>query len=125
MEHTAGNTKSCMVVALSYSSKWEITDAMQRIARKVANHEVVPDEIDEKLIAQNLSTSFMPDPDLLIRTGGELRLSNFLLWQCAYSELYFCDTYWPAFDKEAFCKAIYEYQHRERRFGKISEQITK
>lgn len=125
MEHTAGNTKSCMVVALSYSSKWELTHAMQLIAGKIAKNELSPQEIDEKLIAQNLSTSFMPDPDLLIRTGGELRLSNFLLWQCAYSELYFCDTYWPQFDKEAFCKAIYDYQHRERRFGKISEQITK
>ena len=81
------------------------------------------ENIDDKVISANLSTHFMPDPDLLIRTGGEIRLSNYLLWQCAYSELYFCDTFWPDFREEEFCKAIYDYQQRERRFGKTSEQI--
>ena len=80
-------------------------------------------DITEETIASYLRTNFMPDPDLLIRTGGELRLSNYLLWQCAYTELYFCDTYWPDFDEEEFCKAIYDYQQRERRYGKTSEQI--
>ena len=82
------------------------------------------DDIDEDLIAHHLTTHFMPDPDLLIRTGGELRLSNYLLWQCAYSELYFCDTYWPDFNEEEFYKALYDYQQRERRFGKTSEQVV-
>ena len=82
------------------------------------------DDITDKTIDETLCTSFMPDPDLLIRTGGETRLSNYLLWQCAYTELYFCDTYWPEFDEEALCKAIYTYQQRERRFGKTSEQVA-
>ena len=81
-------------------------------------------DITEKTIDETLSTAFMPDPDLLIRTGGETRLSNYLLWQCAYAELYFCDTYWPEFDEEELCKAIYAFQQRERRFGKTSEQIA-
>ena len=85
---------------------------------------ISPEQITDECITTHLTTNFMPDPDLLIRTGGEIRLSNYLLWQCAYSELYFCDTFWPDFDKEELCKAIYEYQQRERRFGKTSEQIS-
>ncbi len=124
IEHTAGNTGMCLTLALSYSSHWEITKAMQQIATCVQKGELTPEEIDEAYISKHLSTYFMPDPDLLIRTGGELRLSNYLLWQCAYSELYFCDTYWPDFREEEFRKAIIDYQKRERRFGKTSEQIS-
>lgn len=125
IEHTAGNSGMCLVLALSYSSRWELTEAMKHIAQKVASHELQVEEISDKTINQYLSTNFMPDPDLLIRTGGEIRLSNYLLWQCAYSELYFCDTFWPDFKEEELCKAICDYQQRERRFGKTSEQILK
>jgi undecaprenyl diphosphate synthase len=121
--HTAGNTGLTLVLALSYSSRWEITDAVQRIAREVKSGRLSPEDITDATLDAHLATAFMPDPDLLIRTGGELRLSNYLLWQCAYTELYFCDTYWPEFREEAFCKAIYDYQQRERRFGKTSEQL--
>lgn len=124
IEHTAGNGGMCLVLALSYSSRWEITRAVQQIARQVAEGKISPDEVNDELFASHLATSFMPDPDLLIRTGGELRLSNYLLWQAAYSELYFCDTYWPDFREEAFYQAIVDYQKRERRFGKTSEQIV-
>lgn len=123
IEHTSGNTGMCLTLALSYSSKWEMSEAMKQIAVKVKNNELAIDNINDELISAHLSTSYMPDPDLLIRTGGEIRLSNYLLWQCAYSELYFCETFWPDFHEEEFCKAIYEYQKRERRFGKTSEQI--
>lgn len=123
IEHTSTNTGMCLTLALSYSSKWEITEAMKQIAAKVKEDGLPIEEIDDELISTHLSTSFMPDPDLLIRTGGEIRLSNYLLWQCAYSELYFCETFWPDFHEEEFCKAIYDYQKRERRFGKTSEQI--
>ena len=123
IEHTAGNTGMCLVLALSYSSRWELTDAMKHIAQKVAAGELKADEISDETISQNLTTNFMPDPDLLIRTGGEVRLSNYLLWQCAYSELYFCDTFWPDFKEEELCKAICDYQHRDRRFGKNSHNI--
>ena len=123
--HTAGNTGMCLVLALSYSSKWEITEAVKQIASQVENHQLAIADITDQTIDRFLSTRFMPDPDLLIRTGGEIRLSNYLLWQCAYSELYFCDTFWPDFKEEEFCKAIYDYQQRERRFGKTSEQLLK
>lgn len=125
MERTAGNSAMTMVVALSYSSRWEITDAMRQIAREVAEGTLSPDAIDEQVVSNHLATSFMPDPDLLIRTGGEVRVSNYLLWQIAYSELYFTPKYWPDFDKDDFCEAILEYQRRERRYGKTSEQIKK
>ncbi len=123
IERTSVNTGMCLTLALSYSSKWEITHAMKQIAQKVKNGDLAVDEITDQTIGQHLSTYFMPDPELLIRTGGEIRLSNYLLWQCAYSELYFCDTFWPDFKEEEFCKAICDYQGRERRFGKTSEQI--
>ena len=125
IERTSKNTGMCLVLALSYSSKWEITQAVKQIAGKVANGELEIDTITDHTIDQYLATNFMPDPDLLIRTVGEIRLSNYLLWQCAYSELYFCDTFWPDFKEEELCKAICDYQRRERRFGKTSEQIFK
>lgn len=124
IEHTSVNTGMCLVLALSYSSRWEITEAARQIAALAQKGELEPEQIDSKLFSQQLTTGFMPDPDLLIRTGGELRLSNYLLWQCAYSELYFCDTYWPDFHEEELRKAICDYQRRERRFGKTSEQIS-
>ena len=104
--------------------RWEITEAARQIAGLVQKGELKPEQIDSELISRHLTTHFMPDPDLLIRTGGELRLSNYMLWQCAYSELYFCDTYWPDFREEELRKAICDYQKRERRFGKTSEQIN-
>jgi undecaprenyl diphosphate synthase len=123
MEHTAANDTMTMVVALSYSSRWEITRAAREIATEVKTKGLDPKDITEEMISQHLTTSFMPDPDLLIRTGGELRISNYLLWQIAYSELYFCDTYWPAFDEEDLHKAIASYQSRQRRFGKTEKQV--
>lgn len=122
--HTSRNTGMCLVLALSYSSRWEITEAARQIAGMVQKGELRPEQIDSEFISRHLTTHFMPDPDLLIRTGGELRLSNYMLWQCAYSELYFCDTYWPDFREEELRKAIRDYQKRERRFGKTSEQVN-
>ena len=122
--HTSHNTGMCLVLALSYSSRWEMTEAVRQIATLAKTGEISPEQITDECISSHLDTNFMPDPDLLIRTGGEIRLSNYLLWQCAYSELYFCDTFWPDFDKEELYKAIWEYQQRERRFGKTSEQIS-
>ena len=124
IDRTAGNTRMALTLALSYSSRWEITQAARDIARQAASRQLNPDDIDERLLAAHLNTHDMPDPDLLIRTGGEIRLSNYLLWQCAYSELYFCPTYWPDFDGVSLREAIAEYQKRERRFGKTSEQIN-
>lgn len=123
-QRTASNSGMTMVLALSYSSRWEQTETMRRIARRVEGGDLRPEDITEDVISQELSTSFMPDPDLLIRTGGEQRLSNYLLWQSAYTELYFCDTFWPDFRSEEFYRAIVDYQGRERRFGKTSEQLT-
>ena len=125
IERTSRNTGMCLVLALSYSSRWELTDTLRRIAAEVERGELRAEDIDEAVIGRHLATHFMPDPDLLIRTGGEIRLSNYLLWQCAYSELYFGTTFWPDFGEEEFCKAICDYQQRERRFGKTSEQILK
>lgn len=124
IHNTSGNTRMTLVLALSYSSKWELTDAVRRIAKEVKEGTLDADAIDDITIDAHLTTSFMPDPDLMIRTGGEVRMSNYLLWQCAYSELYFCDTLWPDFDEEEFAKAVCDYQSRERRFGKTSEQVT-
>ena len=123
IERTSVNTGMCLTLALSYSSKWEITEAVRQIASRVSAGDLKADEITDQTVDGFLATHYMPDPDLLIRTGGEVRLSNFLLWQCAYSELYFCDTFWPDFKAEELCKAICDYQRRERRFGKTSEQI--
>ena len=124
MERTAQNDKMTIVIALSYSSRWEITQAVKNIAQEIQEGKLSAGEVSEEVICKHLNTNFMPDPDLLIRTGGELRISNYLLWQCAYTELYFCDTFWPDFDEEEFCKAIVDYQSRERRFGKTSEQVA-
>ena len=122
-EHTAANSAMTMVVALSYSSRWEITEAMRHIAEEAKAGRLNPADITEDTVSQNMQTSFMPDPDLLIRTGGELRISNYLLWQIAYSELYFCDTYWPDFNEDDLHKAILSYQSRQRRFGKTEKQV--
>ena len=122
-EHTAANTAMTMVIALSYSSRWEITEATRQIANEVKAGTLNPADINEDTIAQHMATAFMPDPDLLIRTGGEERISNYLLWQIAYSELYFCDTFWPDFSEEELHRAIANYQQRQRRFGKTGAQI--
>ena len=116
---TKDNDGMTMVVAMSYSSRWEITNAVRQIVAAGTRAE----DVTEEFISQHLCTYFMPDPDLLIRTGGELRISNYLLWQCAYSEFYFCDTYWPDFDEAALHKAIESYQGRQRRFGKTEAQV--
>lgn len=123
IDHTANNKAMTMTIALSYSSRWEITRAVKNISTLVAEGRLKTEDITEELISRNMTTNFMPDPDLLIRTGGELRISNYLLWQIAYSELYFCDTYWPDFAEEDLHKAIASYQNRQRRFGKTEEQV--
>jgi di-trans,poly-cis-decaprenylcistransferase len=123
IEHTSKNDAMTMVVALSYSARWELIEATKQIAAKVQKGELKIDDIDENIINGHLCTNFMPDPDLLIRTGGEFRISNYLLWQVAYSELYFCDTYWPDFNESDLHKAIIDYQSRQRRFGKTEKQI--
>lgn len=124
MDRTAKNDKMTMVIALSYSSRWELTRAMQRMADEVKSGTLQPEQITEETIQAHLATSFMPDPDLLIRTGGEYRISNYLLWQCAYTEFYFCDTFWPDFNEDELRKAVADYQSRERRFGQTSEQVA-
>ena len=123
-ERTSVNTGMTMVIALSYSSRWEITETVRQLASQAAGGKLDPADINEDLISQNLATAFMPDPDLLIRTGGEIRLSNYLLWQCAYTEFYFCDTFWPDFHEADLLKAIEWFNHRERRYGKTSEQVA-
>ncbi len=129
MEHTAQNTAMTMVVALSYSARWEIVEAMRVTVREAialsedGNCEDVVQKLTEEAFCNHLETRFMPDPDLLIRTGGELRISNFLLWQIAYAELYFCDTYWPDFKEQDLQRAIVSYQRRQRRFGKTEAQV--
>lgn len=120
---TNNNNGLNLVIALSYSSKWEITEAARQLARDITDKKLALNEINEKTICGYLTTQHLPDPELLIRTGGELRISNFLLWQIAYSELYFTNTLWPDFRKENFYEAIIDFQKRERRFGKTSEQI--
>ena len=120
---TKDNKNTCMVVALSYSSRWEITKVVKDIASDVKKGVLSQEDISEETINKYLATNFMPEPELLIRTGGEQRLSNFLLWQCAYTELYYTDVYWPDFGSEEFFKAICDYQSRQRRFGKTGEQV--
>lgn len=124
IEETKNNDRVTLILALSYSSRWEITKAIKNIAIDVKNNKLSAAEITDELVSSYLSTSKFPDPELLIRTSGETRISNFLLWQLAYTELHFTDTLWPDFRKENFYKAILNYQQRERRFGKTSAQIT-
>ena len=125
IRETAGNTRMSLVLALSYSSKWELTNAMREIAMEVEEGKIKADDINEQTIASHLNTASIPDPELLIRTSGEHRISNFLLWQIAYSELYFTDKLWPEFGKEDLYEALIDYQNRERRFGLVSEQLPK
>ena len=120
---TSAGTGLTLVLAISYSSRWEITDATRRIAAEAAAGRLDPALINDETISRNLATAFMPDPDLLIRTGGDMRVSNFLLWQIAYSELYITDIYWPDFSESDFRRAIYDYQRRQRRFGLTGEQV--
>ena len=123
IEQTSRNTGLTMVLALSYSARWEIIEAMRAAVRKAQAGELRAEEVNEQLVSSLMTTAGIPDPDLLIRTSGEYRISNFLLWQLAYSELYFTDCLWPEFTEEEFYKAIVDYQKRERRFGKTSEQM--
>ena len=123
IRQTSVNTGLTMVIALSYSARWEITEAMREAVRRAQSGHLRPEEVNEQYVSSLMTTKDMPDPDLLIRTSGEYRISNFLLWQLAYSELYFTDCLWPEFTEEEFYKAIVDYQKRERRFGKTSEQI--
>ncbi len=123
LEQTSSNTGLNLVLALSYSSRWELTQMARHLAQKVLQGQLTIEQISEQTISEHLTTAGIPDPDLLIRTSGELRISNFLLWQLAYAELYFTPCLWPDFTSEEFYHAIVDYQHRERRFGKTSEQI--
>ncbi len=124
IKSTSNNTRLTLVLALSYSSRWEIVNATKNIAQKIKNNEISINDINQNLFESFLTTSLIPDPELLIRTSGEYRISNFLLWQIAYSELYFTKKLWPDFREEDLYKAIIDYQERERRFGKISKQIN-
>jgi len=122
---TAHNTETSLILALNYSARWEIINATKNIAEKIKTGELVPSEINDELFSNSLTTNGIPDPELLIRTSGEHRLSNFLLWQAAYTEFYFTDVLWPDFKKEDLFKAVIDYQSRERRFGMVSDQIPK
>lgn len=124
VEETAGNTGTTLVLALSYSSRWEIANAARCIATEVAARRLSPTDVTEEVFAGYLTTKGIPDPDLLVRTGGEKRISNFLLWQMSYTEMYFTDIFWPDFREEELYGAILYYQQRERRFGKTSEQLN-
>ena len=124
MEDTSHCTGLVLCLALSYSSRWEIVEACRQLAREVASGQMKVEDIDDMALSARMATREMPDPDLLIRTGGDLRVSNYLLWQIAYSELYFTSKYWPDFTKEDFVDAVADYQARERRYGKTSEQVN-
>jgi undecaprenyl diphosphate synthase len=124
MEDTSGNDRMTLTLALSYSSRWEILEAVKSIARDLANHQISENDINADLFNARLPSYPLPEPELLIRTSGEYRVSNFLLWQIAYAELFFCQKNWPDFRKEDLYEAVCNYQHRERRFGKTSDQIT-
>lgn len=125
LDQTASCTGTTVILALSYSSKWEISEAVKEIVAEVQTGRLPADAVSEELIGKHLTTYGIPDPDILVRTGGELRISNFLLWQIAYSELYFTDELWPDFNEESLYEAIVSFQNRERRFGKTSEQVLK
>jgi len=124
MTKTEKNKTINLALALNYSSRWEMTNALKQISRKVSSGEIKEAEINDQMISDHLTTKGIPDPELIIRTSGEHRLSNFLLWQAAYSEFYFCDVLWPDFKREDLFKAVLDYQSRERRFGMVSEQLT-
>ncbi len=124
-EITSGNTRMTLVLALSYSSRWDIVEAVKKIATAAKNGNILPENITEDTISNNLTTASYPSPELMIRTSGELRISNFLLWEIAYSEMYFTDVLWPDFTRHHFYVALLDYQGRERRFGKTSEQLKK
>ena len=124
IDDTSHNTRMTLTLALSYSGRWDLTQASRRLAEDVKAGKLQPEVVNDQLVSSYLSTAGMPDPELLIRTSGEERISNFLLWQLAYSELYFTSKYWPDFRKADLYEAILNYQRRERRFGKTSEQIT-
>jgi undecaprenyl diphosphate synthase len=124
MDKTKDNVKCTLTLALSYSAKWELVEATRKIAAQVKEGKITIDQIDEQLFASELTTKNMPDPELMIRTSGEHRISNYLLWQMAYTELYFTEKLWPDFRREDLYEAIVDYQKRERRFGKISEQLN-
>lgn len=124
MKKTSGGSRMTLIVALSYSSRWEIAEACRRIAAAVRDGRIKDNEINEETVSANLETADIPDPELMIRTSGEKRISNFLLWQLAYAELYFTEKLWPDFGKEDFYKAVADFQKRERRYGKTSEQIA-
>lgn len=124
IDDTAANERMTLILALSYSSRWEILQAAQSLAAKVKKGEINPEDITEERFNDELCTAHIPDPELLIRTSGELRISNYLLWQIAYAELYFTPKLWPDFTRDDLFEAIYDYQHRERRFGYISEQLN-
>lgn len=125
LKATSKGKGSTVILALSYSSKWEITRAVRDIANDVLQNKLNVGDIDENVISSHLTTNQFPDPEMLIRTGGEYRISNFLLWQIAYSELYFTEELWPDFEKDSLFKAVIDYQKRERRFGKTSEQVSR
>ena len=120
---TASNTGTTLVLALSYSSRWEITEAVKRLVQEVVEKKITPNDITETVVSEHLTTKGIPDPELLIRTGGEQRVSNFLLWQLSYAEFFFTSVFWPDFREEELYEAILYYQQRERRFGKTSEQL--
>ena len=124
MDETKNNTRMTLVLALSYSAKWDITNAVKTISEKVKQGVLEVNDISDKTIDEHLSTKGIPHPELMIRTSGEHRISNFLLWELAYSEFYFTDKLWPDFEREDLYQAILNYQQRERRFGKTSEQLT-
>lgn len=123
VQMTSANTGTALVLALSYSSRWEIMNAVKELVAEANDKKISPEDVNEELISSRLTTKGIPDPDLLIRTGGEKRISNFLLWQLSYSELYFTDTYWPDFREEELYGALLYYQQRERRYGRTSEQL--
>ncbi|MBQ2573606.1 MAG: di-trans,poly-cis-decaprenylcistransferase, partial [Bacteroidales bacterium] len=125
IERTKNNTKLNFIVALSYSGRWDIVEAVKKIAADCVEGKVLLESINGDMFSNYLSTANVPDPELMIRTSGESRISNFLLYQLAYSELYFTDVLWPDFDREELYKALISYQNRERRFGKTSEQVKK